>query len=74
MKRKVTITMDERLIPQVKRLAHQRGLSLSALIELALAAEASPRSDTFSTRWRGGFRPADRADDERYRQMAKKYL
>jgi antitoxin component of RelBE/YafQ-DinJ toxin-antitoxin module len=73
VKRKVTITLDERLIPKAKALARRRGLSLSALIERALQQQAPPSDLPFSARWRGRFRPADRAD-ERYRILARKYL
>jgi hypothetical protein len=73
VKRKVTITLDERLIPRAKALARRRGLSLSALIERALSAHASPGEQPFSVRWRGKFRRADR-DEERYRTLARKYL
>jgi post-segregation antitoxin (ccd killing protein) len=74
VKRKVTVTLDERLIPRAKALARRRGLSLSALIERALREQAAEGGDeSFSARWRGKFRPADRAD-ERYRTLARKYL
>lgn len=73
MKRKVTVTLDERLIPRAKALARRRGLSLSALIERALREQAPSDEQPFSTRWRGKFRPADRRD-ERYRTLARKYL
>jgi hypothetical protein len=73
VKRKVTVTLDERLIPQAKALARRRGLSLSALIERALQEQAPPTERPFSARWRGRFRPADRSD-ERYRTLARKYL
>jgi len=73
MRRKVTVTLDERLIPRAKALARRRGLSLSALIERALNEQAPPSDQSFSTRWRGKFHPADRGD-ERYRTLARKYL
>lgn len=73
VKRKVTVTLDERLIPRAKALARRRGLSLSALIERALNEQAPPSEQSFSRRWRGKFRPADRGG-ERYRTLARKYL
>jgi hypothetical protein len=73
LKRKVTVTLDERLIPRAKALARRRGVSLSALIERALEEQTPPSDRPFSARWRGKFRPADRAD-ERYRTLAGKYL
>lgn len=73
MKRKVTVTLDEELIPRAKAVARRRGLSLSALIERALSDEAAGGRPPFSARWRGKFRPAKRAD-ARYRALARKYL
>jgi post-segregation antitoxin (ccd killing protein) len=73
MKRKLTITVDERLIPRAKAAARRRGLSLSALIERALTEQAERSTSTFSSRWRGKFRP-DQREDERYRALARKYL
>jgi hypothetical protein len=73
VKRKVTITLDERLIPKAKALARRRGLSLSALIERALQQQAPSSDQPFSARWHGRFRPAERTD-ERYRTLARKYL
>lgn len=73
MKRKVTVTLDERLIPRAKALARRRGLSLSALIERVLSEQAPPSGQPFSARWRGKFRPAARRD-ARYRTLARKYL
>jgi len=73
MKTKLTVTVDEELLPQAKRFARSRGISLSQLIERSLREHASSESRTFSQRWRGAFRPAARAD-ERYRRLAKKHL
>ncbi len=73
MKRKLTITVDEELIPVAKRYARSRGVSLSSLIEDSLRETTVERSQSFAARWRGKFRPADR-DDPRYDALAKKYL
>lgn len=73
MKRKLTITVDEELIPIAKRYARSRGVSLSSLIEDSLRETTAERSQSFATRWRGKFRPSDR-DDPRYHALAKKYL
>ena len=73
MKTKLTITIDEHLVPRAKRHARSRGLSLSQLIENALRAMGADEAASFSHRWRGKFRPAAR-DDERFRVLAKKYL
>ena len=73
MKRKLTITIDEDLIPVAKRHARSRGVSLSSLIENSLREATTPRSESFAARWRGKFRPAER-NDPRYDALAKKYL
>ena len=72
MKTKLTITIDRELIPRAKRYARSRGVSLSQLIENALAAASGEQRTPFSTRWRGKFQPAKRTD-ARYRALSKKY-
>lgn len=73
VKTKLTITVDQDLLPKAKREAGRRGLSLSRVIEGALRRLESQTSKPFSVRWRGVFRPAERKD-ERYRRLAGKYL
>ena len=73
MKTKLTVTIDEELLPQAKQFARSRGVSLSRLIEEALRDLSARGSRSFSQRWRGTFRPASR-HDERYRRLANKYL
>ena len=74
MRAKLTITIEKDLIPQAKRYAKSRGTSLSRLIEGALReANASEKTLSFSERWRGRFRPAER-DSARYKRLARKYL
>jgi len=74
MKTKLTVTIDEKLVPEAKRFARARGVSLSQLIEEALREEMTPSEEPgFAGRWRGRLRPAERTDD-RYRRLARKYL
>ncbi len=73
MKAKLTISVDEHVVPQAKRYAQRHGTSLSGLIERALRDASASDAPTFSTRWRGRFKPARRTD-KRYRLLAKKYL
>ena len=73
MKKKLTVTIDEDLLPKAKRYARAHGLSLSQLIESALREMAVEEYAPFSQRWRGRFAPAER-DDERYNRLAEKYL
>ena len=73
MKAKLTITVDEELIPEAKRHARSRGQSLSQLVEDGLRQAIAERGAGFSQRWRGRFRAAQ-GDDDRFAQLAKKYL
>ncbi len=72
MKTKLTVTVDQELLPKAKRYARARGVSLSSLIESALRDLADPDRPSFGSRWKGRFVLAER-DDERYRALAEKY-
>ena len=74
MKQKLTITVDGDLLPAAKRYARSRGVSLSSLIERSLKEMAGEATPSFSARWRGKFRAAEREGDPRYDALAKKYL
>ena len=73
MKKKLTITIDEELLPRAKRYARARGVSLSSLIEDALRQMSEEVEGSFVDRWRGRFKPSVR-DDDRFRALAEKYL
>jgi hypothetical protein len=73
MKTKLTITVDRELVPNAKRYARSRGMSLSAVIEDALRGLAEGEGRSFAERWQGKFVLAER-DDERYRALVKKYV
>lgn len=74
MKQKLTITVDADLVPLAKRYARARGVSLSSLIEQSLRDMAGEDTPSFSERWRGKFRVAEREGDPRYDALAEKYL
>ena len=74
MKQKLTITVDAELLPAAKRYARSRGVSLSSLVEQSLREMSGEGRQSFSSRWRGKFRAAEREDDPRYDALAKKYL
>ena len=74
MKQKLTITVDADLLPAAKRYARSRGVSLSSLVEQSLRAMAGQDKPSFSSRWRGRFRAAEREGDPRYDALAEKYL
>ncbi|MEM6730333.1 MAG: DUF6364 family protein [Myxococcota bacterium] len=73
MKQKLTITVEESLIPKAKRLARAQGMSLSELVERRLLelldVEGTP--DSFSNRWRGRMRLKSSSDARARRLRAK---
>jgi len=73
MRRKLTVTVEEEILPRAKRFARSQGTSLLRLIEEALREVSRGPTLSFSRRWRGTFQPATR-DEERYRRLARKYL
>lgn len=72
MKTKLTVTIDEEVLPKAKEYARRQGVSLSGLIEEGLRRMSADTQPAFSKEWRGKFRLAAR-DDERYKRLAKKY-
>jgi hypothetical protein len=72
MKAKLTVTIDEDLIPRAKRHAKAHGTSLSGLIEDALRS-ATEEEEDFVKKWRGRFRASD-VDEPRYRYLKEKYF
>ncbi len=73
MKQKITITVDADLLPAAKRYARSRGVSLSSLIEQSLRRMVREDTSSFSSRWRGRFRAAERVGDPRYEALTKKH-
>ena len=74
MKQKLTITVDAEFIPAAKRYERSRGVSLSSLVEQSLKNMAGEATPSFSARWRGKFRAAEREGDPRYEALVRKYL
>ena len=73
MKQELTITVDAELFLLAKRYARSQGVSLSSLIGQSLREVAGADAPSFTARWRGKFRAAER-DDPRYDALARKYL
>lgn len=73
MKTKLTLTIDEDLIPRAKRYAEARGDSLSGLVEKALQGLTQTKGISFSEQWRGKFEPSRRASI-RYKTLSRRYL
>ena len=72
MKTKLTVTLDEELIPKAKRYAKQHNRSLSSLIEESLQSLTKEPEQSFSKQW-GGKLKVHPKDDARFQQLAKKY-
>jgi hypothetical protein len=74
MKTKVTLTIDEHLVPAAKRVARGKGMSLSELVERSLRREVDEVAGvpSFASRWRGRFSLAE-IDEDRYRYLNEKY-
>ena len=73
MKAKLTLTIDEDLIPQAKRYAETRNDSLSGLVEKALRDLTRTKQIPFSKRWAGKFQASRRAST-RYKTLSRRYL
>ena len=73
MKKKLTVTVDEDVLPLAKRYAKSKGVSLSSLVEQALRDMAEEEELTFPEKWRGKFKLAERGDP-RYEYLVQKYL
>lgn len=72
MKTKLTVTIDQELLPRAKAYAREAGSSLSEVIENALRELSTDAQPDFATRWRGKF-SLSQGDDERRRRLLKKY-
>ena len=74
MKTKLTVTIDENLIPEAKAYAKSQGVSLSHVIEemlIKLTAQKSQKS--FASKWRGRFK-ASKKDSDRYKTLSERFL
>lgn len=75
MKKRLTISADADVISIAQRCANSRGISLSSLIEQSIReiAKAEENTPSFTSRWRGEFRAAER-NSQCYDALANKYL
>ena len=73
MKKKLTVTVDAKVLPRAKRYARSRGVSLSSIIERSLRDVVGEDTPSFASRWRGQFKAASR-EDPRYDELARKYF
>jgi hypothetical protein len=79
MKRRITLTIDAKLVVRAKALALQQGSSISQLVEKGLqdlAGDSDIQDKSFSERWMGKLRPAPRnpADPKREYLLKKHKL
>lgn len=72
MKTKLTLTLEEDLIPLAKKLAKEKGSSLSNLIEESLQNLIAESMPSFSKKWRGKF-SIDSNIDSRRSYLSKRY-
>ena len=73
MKTKVTLTIDNELLPKAKNYARKNGHSLSQLIENSLREMSHAEDIPFSKRWGGKFKEAKKRT-ARYKFLAKRYF
>lgn len=73
MKAKLTLTIDRDLVPRAKRIARERGVSLSSIVEGLLRELTGGGRPSFAERWRGAFEPAAREGDPRYEALMDKH-
>jgi hypothetical protein len=74
MKTKLTLTVEDELIPRAKRYASAKGISLSEMVETALRQmTASPGNVPFGVRWKGRLTEVGK-NSTRYRTLARRYL
>jgi hypothetical protein len=74
MKTKLTVTVDEEILPGARAAAAARGTSLSQLVENMLRELAAERRPSFSQRWRGRLELDVQEGDPRYQALVEKYL
>jgi len=72
MKTKLTLTIEESLIPLSKELAKKRGTSLSTLVEESLKHQLKETTQSFSEKWKGAF-GIDQRLDSRRSYLSKRY-
>jgi len=76
MKKKLTVTVDEKVLPKAKAYAKAHGCSLSYVIEESLRGLVSKDAEPFSSRWKGRFQDSIRHSEEdsaRYRILSQRY-
>ncbi len=75
MKCKLTVSIEQELVPRAKRSARKQGVSLSWVIEQALTRLVETDSPSFSGKWRGRFQLRSQgAGDPRMRELVEKHL
>ena len=73
MKKKLTISLDPDAVTLAKSYAKSKGVSLSSLVEQALLEMTKDHELTFSEKWRGKFKLAERGTP-RYDALVRKYI
>ena len=72
MKTKLNLTIDEELVPRTKAYARKHNKSVSKLVEELLREVTEKTNATFSKKWRGRFKLADK-DGPRFEKLKERY-
>lgn len=73
MKTKLNLTIEEELVPMCKEYARSKGMSVSQLVEQLLRSVAQKERPSFSSRWRGKFKVAEKSNP-RFEKLKERYL
>lgn len=74
MKSKLTITIDESIIPKLKVYARMKNSSLSQLIEDTFRQFVVTEKASFARRWRGRFRSDGKHKKSRLDYLFRRFL
>lgn len=72
MKTKLNLTIEKELVPRTKAFARKHGKSVSELVEELLREVTDKSSSTFSKKWRGRFKLAQK-DGPRFKKLKERY-
>lgn len=73
MKTKLHLSIDETLVPLTKEYARSQGMSVSQLVEKMLREVTGNDEPTFSKKWRGRFKQAQK-EDLRFKKLKARFL
>lgn len=62
VKKKLTLTVEQAIVKEAKLFAYAHNVSLSQIVEDALAARITEESSPLGDKWKGRFRLSDKKD------------